>query len=811
MSKSASRAGWAIVIPAVVLVAWLAASSFLARRGQVRFGGLLGGQHGVPIWAEGEQTAENGRAPATVERLDDPRLSSLRDAADSWRKADGRGRLVVDQVWLVPDLPTFLEAIAAWDERHYFPILIDDPAWTLPFLRAFRPARVVKYAGRGGPTELRRPVARLGASHRGDATWLKAVEVVQRACSSQVETNAETHGGASGSSSAPPTPGLVLADPESETIGAAVALAAGHFQPLVRVGAYHLPPGAQGAAESTRGFGDVLTVAEAWRFARQLEARVSTVVAKYEQLGDDCDFLTLAGDWPYRYEIEEGEGLVRGNYALDDLIGRTLVGGPSLRGLEQSRRRWAYTGRIIGDPAASVARAMGALFLHPRSALLWNTYTGGKPWSTYTMKSATGHLGRVLPGPVEHLEGAQADLSRWHRMLDPVDRFGLFFINSWGGPDFFSIAGGPGRAGDVPRGLPSAVAMIHSYSAADLNDPQTIASRWLANGAFVYFGSVREPFLLAFRPPGLVAELIARDVPLVAALRQSELERFGFPWRLIYLGDPLYRVGRGPLAQRSPMAKAKTGVKQNSPTWTWWRSGADASNVTEYRDSDRIDVTAWGKAAAPYDLLPVVPVVPMTGKSNALAEVGEIESDPARLESCLAAAMAEAVAGKRGGADWRAILRQVRREGLETAEQGVFDALLIDALEEVGALDELQARLAQIPPDEAGPRVWQAHEACAFDRLAQLAADRSAANFVSALRIWDEVMGLSWPNGSKFPGQLTERLAAMAAVDPGQRLALWHDQLRKTAEKLEAQRERYPHVRAIVAEQRRVEGQRAQR
>ena len=47
--------------------------------------------------------------------------------------------MVVDQVYLVPDVPTFLEVIAAWDERRLFPILIDDPAWTLPFLRAFRP------------------------------------------------------------------------------------------------------------------------------------------------------------------------------------------------------------------------------------------------------------------------------------------------------------------------------------------------------------------------------------------------------------------------------------------------------------------------------------------------------------------------------------------------------------------------------------------------------------------------------------------------------------------------------------------------
>ena len=238
-------------------------------------------------------------------------------------------------------------------------------------------------------------------------------------------------------------------------------------------------------------------------------------VAKYDQLGDDCDFLTLAGDWPYRYQVEAGEYPARGIYALDDLIGRTLVGGPSLGGIEKSRRRWAYAGRIIGDPAASVARAMGALFLHPRSALLWNTYGRGTTWSTYNMKSASAQLSRVLPGPIEHAEGPQSDLEHWHATFAPLNRFGLLLINTTGGPGMFSIAGGPGRPGDVPRGVLTAVSMIHSFSAANLADPDTIAGRWLANGAYVYFGSVHEPFLPAFRPPGLVTELIAADVPLV--------------------------------------------------------------------------------------------------------------------------------------------------------------------------------------------------------------------------------------------------------------------------------------------------------
>ena len=49
----------------------------------------------------------------------------------------------------MPDVRAFLEAIAMWDERHFFPILIDEPAWTLPFLRRFaRAGRAIHGSGR---------------------------------------------------------------------------------------------------------------------------------------------------------------------------------------------------------------------------------------------------------------------------------------------------------------------------------------------------------------------------------------------------------------------------------------------------------------------------------------------------------------------------------------------------------------------------------------------------------------------------------------------------------------------------------------
>jgi hypothetical protein len=817
--------GWSLVIPAILLGGWVIGSGMLARQGDVRISRLIGGQRGATPETNNAKPAGKALEPATVEHMDDPRLVVLRQAAQRWRRPAVARRLVVDQVLLVPDLPTFLEAIAAWDERHYFPILIDEPAWTLPFVRAFRPARVVRYAGKKHASGSTPDVRDTGTSPRGETAWLKAVEAVRRACSTPPEGSGAAKGSPGSTGSAPQTPGLVLADPEAGTIGAAVALAAGHFQPLVPLGAFHLPPGAPGAAESTRRFGDVITVLEAWGFARGIEARVATAVAKYDQLGDDCDFVTLAGDWPYRYEVEEGEHPARGIYAIDDLVGRTLAGGPSLRGIERSRRRWAYAGRIIGDPAASVARAMGALFLHPSSAVLWNTYGGGTPWSTYTMKLASDQLSRVLPGPIEHVEGPQSDLKHWHAAFELVNRFELLLINTTGGPDWFSIGGGPGRPGDVPRGVFTAVSMIHSFSAANPADPETIAGRWLAHGAYVYFGAVHEPFLAAFRPPGLVAELIAADVPLVAALRQGEGELCGFPWRLVYLGDPLYRAGRAPRENNALAATGKQdGSNRSGPTasqWSWWPRASGRSSLPEKDGDGRIDAGGWAKAAAPHDLLPVVAT---DAEANPPVSAHEDGDDTEKLELCINAAIAEAAtanptsdttAGRartgRPGNDWRALLRQVRRERLDESLRHRYDELLIDALEQAGLIEELQLRLAKIPPGEAGPRVWQAQELCACERLARLAQDRTSEPFDTALRIWDEVMGLEWPKGSRFPAQLTERVAVLTGVDPGRRLAIWKEQLQKTARRLEVERDRYPHVRAIAAEQARVEEQRARR
>ena len=175
-------------------------------------------------------------------------------------------------------------------------------------------------------------------------------------------------------------------------------------------------------------------------------------------------------------------------------------------------------------------------------------------------------------------------LANWHRAVDPVNRFSMVMFNSSGGPEMFAISGGVGRPSDIPRGMPAAVAMIHSFSAADPNDPQTIAGRWLSQGAFAYFGSVNEPYMLAFRPPGLVAALLAADVPFVAALRQGELETFGFPWRLVYLGDP----AASRIRRVRPIARAaKTRLRRETPTASCRASGGRERLTTKIGQSQK--------------------------------------------------------------------------------------------------------------------------------------------------------------------------------------------------------------------------------
>ncbi len=438
---------------------------------------------------------------------------------------------------------------------------------------------------------------------------------------------------------------------------------------------------------------------------------------------------------------------------------------------------------------------MAALFLQPRSALLWNTYTGEKPWSNYTVKPAAADLSRSLGSASEIVQrsGPEANVANWHHAVDPFNRFGMVFFNSSGGPDWFSISGGPGRPSDIPRGLPESVAMIHSFSAAAPHDGQTIAGRWLSQGAFTYFGALNEPFVMSFRPPELVAALLADAVPLVAALRQGEEEPFGCPWRLVYLGDPLYRVRNEAVNSARPACTER--VKEST--------------------NDRIPPAAWRKTAPDYENWSVTEITAHGGTSGESVQARVFDSDEDRLRWCRDASVRES-AGLASGRDrvsadtrgflaegWRAVFLKIQRDTINPELRSVFDDLLIDLLENGGAIDELMGRLAQIPADQRGPRVWEALETAAMQRLARVAGDRDAAGgFLRALDLWDEVIRLNWPPSSHFPAHFSERVGTLALAE-AHRSRLWLGRLRGADKAMAGESSRHPLSEGIAAERTR--------
>jgi hypothetical protein len=274
----------------------------------------------------------------------------------------------------------------------------------------------------------------------------------------------------------------------------------------------------------------------------------------------------------------------------------------------------------------------------------------------------------------------------------------------------------------------------------------------------------------------LVADLMNADVPLAAALRQDEAEIYGRPWRLIYLGDPLYRVRVG---------QAQAG---------------------------RISPSDWETLSPAYASWPIT-VIAAAGADPAPVPVGP---EDRLLKWCLDAAIAELAAARPPEgriatiadprpADWRTVLRRIHRGQLDRPSRRVYDDLLIDALRENGELDELQARLASIPAGERGSRVWQAIEAGAMARLARMAhKGHSPADFARVLDLWDGVIRLSWPEGSEFPAQLTKRVSALVEADASRRMVDWLDRLNKAAAEVAGRPGQFHVVSVVTAERDRI-------
>lgn len=404
-----------------------------------------------------------------------------------------RGWPVASMVVVADSPAAYLDGIAQWSPQRRFPVLLDDGSDAARediarFVRAFAPERVrlLSHVGKGRATRERIEKAVASAWDAEDTAALRGLW----------ETHRFT------------PPGLVVVDEGDPAWAAAAALAAGRGQAIVWTEAVQGRIGSRMDARSLRLLSDAVEA-----FARESGW-------SWDALGDDLDAVTLCMNVPTK--VGEDEIL-----ALTDVIGRGAQG-----------ERWAYAGVVLGTASEAAYRSMCALFLQPGSAWLFDGYTGEGAFAQYDMAPAADLLeergfalaraGRTPSGALE-----------WARDVSGGIEGGLVLVNSSGTRRRFDLA--PGRASAVEIPLlrtPAVVHFIHSFSAQNLDDRSSIARAWLDQGAYLYAGSVDEPYLRAFIPPALLVRRLLAPAPFGAAARMK-----GPAWKINILGDPLTTFG----------------------------------------------------------------------------------------------------------------------------------------------------------------------------------------------------------------------------------------------------------------------------
>ena len=163
---------------------------------------------------------------------------------------------------------------------------------------------------------------------------------------------------------------------------------------------------------------------------------------------------------------------------------------------------------------------MCAIFLEPKTALLYNSYQQKGSWLEYEMSLAASEL-KNIGVKIQAVQQPLASLEKWRDLTASEWEYDLVFVNSSGDKASFNVGKGQAVVDDVPKlKFPAAVHFIHSWSATTPDDPETVGGRWLENGAYLYAGSVHEPYLSAFIPPKLMVKRMMRSAPFLLSARQ---------------------------------------------------------------------------------------------------------------------------------------------------------------------------------------------------------------------------------------------------------------------------------------------------
>ncbi|MCZ6834279.1 MAG: hypothetical protein O7G85_00760 [Planctomycetota bacterium] len=417
---------------------------------------------------------------------------------------------IIDRVVLVPDIATYVDELTKWSLEGRWPVLFEDDALTPMFIRRFQPDQIL----------LRESVGELPGSIEDRQASLERIVVGAWGGDPHQDSIREAfanHGYF--------PPGVVITSVKDAAWTAAVALAAGRGLPLLWMDESFGQPDAS------------IDIAKTKELKKLVDERIASLGYPYEELGDAIDTITMcraiAGrvnvDLPPARRINVPEKYRDGPLAMTDVIGRRA-----------DWNRYAFTGWIHGDEATCAYVAMCSLFLPRVQVDLINSYPSDGSWALYSMDQAEDRLQTFEYEFATHHDAASS-LQSWRRLIYDGLNTDVLIMNTKGNRDYFRLAQGRASSLDVPlHHVPVAVHLTHSWSMQSPTRLDTVAGRWIENGAYAYVGSMHEPMLSAFVPPTSLIERFNGLIPFLVAARHWQADGvFARPWRINTYGDPL--------------------------------------------------------------------------------------------------------------------------------------------------------------------------------------------------------------------------------------------------------------------------------
>ncbi|MEW6536044.1 MAG: hypothetical protein AB1454_10545 [Candidatus Auribacterota bacterium] len=396
------------------------------------------------------------------------------------------------KILIVPDYDTFIYYLSTWTDTERFPIFIGRNAYTEKFASAYNNGRVeYVYTDKHSLPAL-----------NDDLLYAVILASCADASLEDVRINSGRAAFIEYCKKTDYIPkGMVLTNTESPEFPAALSLAVYHKQ-IIELYSPPIRPIFGNYTLTTKNAirADIINLLEKWPYP-------------YKEFGKGIDAITIGLDMPFKYE---------NGYALDDAINRLDDG---------KETPFAVTGRLMEvKEGAALYQAMCSMFLSTSRGLFFDLWP--LKWRR-ALDTGYWELAQHIPCSLVKYSFAQ-----WHKATMPINRYDLLFVNSSGYPDSWS----GGRVEDIPDTMPVAVHFAHSASAANPYDPDTIAGRWLYNGAFVYYGSITEPYSPAFNLSHTIINKWVAGSSFAEAVQQKDEipPQYAKPWKLFYIGDPLF-------------------------------------------------------------------------------------------------------------------------------------------------------------------------------------------------------------------------------------------------------------------------------